>query len=128
MSYTKGTRYSQEPSNGGQNALYVREIQTPAYAASVKITVNDPLAEDITVLFKQCTGNMTITADTTIPYDGDQMIMKIPMDSTGHTVTLSNGFTVTSSTIIGTANSIVTFNCIFDAQTQTWVEYARAIN
>ena len=53
MSYTKGTRYSQEPSNGGQNALYVREIQTPAYAASVKITVNDPLAEDITVLFKQ---------------------------------------------------------------------------
>jgi len=128
MAYTKGTRYSQEPANGGYAQMYYREIQTPAYAASVKITPANPLSEFITVLFAQITGAITVTADTTTPYDGDEMLLKFPMDATGHTITLGAGFTYTSSTIVGTANSIVVMNCVFDAQSQTWVEYARAIN
>ena len=128
MAYTKVLRYTQQPSNGGPNTLYVREVQNPNYAASVKITANDPLAEELTILFKQITGAITVSADTVLPYDGDTMTLKFPMDATGHNITLGTGFTYTGSTIVGTANSICVFNCIFDAQTQTWVEYARAIN
>ena len=128
MAYTKGLRYTQQPSNGGPNAQYVREIQQPAYASSVKITAKDPSAEELTILFAQITGAITVTADTVLPYDGDTMTLKFPMDATGHTITLGTGFTYTGATIVGTANAICVFNCIFDAQTQTWVEYARAIN
>lgn len=128
MAYTKGVRYAEQPSNGGAHQLYFREIQTPAYGASVAIAPIDPRAELIRVLFAQITGAMTLTADVNIPYDGDEMTIKLPMDSTGRTVTFSTGFTVTASTIVGTANSICILEFMFDAQSQTWVEMSRAIN
>lgn len=128
MPYTKGTRYVTEPAGGGQNQVPYREIQTPAYAASVKITSLDPRSESIKVLFAQITGAMTLTADTVNPYDGDELLIKMPMDSTGRTVTLSTGFTTTAATIVGTANSVCIMKFIFDAQNTTWVEQSRAIN
>lgn len=128
MSYTKGIRYNGEPSDGGNHQLFYREVQTPVYAASVAITTKDPKSELVKILFSQITGAMTLTADVNNPYNGDEMIIKMPMDSTGRTVTFSTGFTVTASTIVGTANSICVVTFMFDAQTQTWVEIARAIN
>lgn len=128
MPYTKGIRYNNEPSDGGNHQLGYREIQTPAFASSVKITTKDPLAELVKILFAQITGAMTLTADVNNPWDGDIMIIKMPMDSTGRTVTFSTGFTVTATTIVGTANSICAVTFMFDAQSQTWVETARAIN
>lgn len=128
MSYTKGTRYVTEPEGGGDNQLVFREIQTPAYGTSVKITTKDARSEIVKILFAQITGAMTITADVVNPFDGDEMVIKMPMDSTGRTVTLSTGFTTTAATIVGTANSICIMYFMFDAQSITWVETARAIN
>ncbi len=128
MSYTNGIRYNNEPNNGGPAQMFYREIQTPAYASAVKITTVDPGAEKVKILFAQITGAMTLTADVTQPFDGDEMVIKLPMDSTGRTVTFSTGFTTTASTIVGTANSICIVTFMFDAQSQTWVEKSRAIN
>lgn len=128
MSYTKGIRYNNEPSDGGPHQLFYREVQTPAFASSVKITTVHPGAELVKILFAQITGAMTLTADVVNPWDGDVMIVKLPMDSTGRTVTFSTGFTTTAATIVGTASSICTVTFMFDAQNQTWVETARAIN
>lgn len=127
MAYTKGIRYNNEPSNGGEAQMFFREIQTPAFNANVKITTNDPRSESVTCLFAQITGAMSLTADVNNPYDGDTLCMKFPMDSTGRTVTFSTGFKCVSNTIVGTANSVCVVYCIFDAQSQSWVESARTI-
>jgi hypothetical protein len=117
-----------EPSIGGTYQLPYRETQAVAYGSSVKITPLDARSESILVLFATITGAMTLTADTTTPCDGDVMIIKLPMDATGRTVTFSTGFTDTASTIVGTANSVCIVRFMFDVNTLKWVEMSRAIN
>lgn len=129
MAYTNGNRYNNEPSNGGEAQMYFREIQTPAYAASVKITKNDPRAEITKILFAKLTGDLTLTADVAIPFDGDEMIVKMPVDSSTRTVTFSTGLTVVGgATLALTTGTVGVISFMFDGTTQTWVEQSRAIN
>ncbi len=129
MAYTNGVRYSNEPSNGGEAQMYFREIQNPAYASSVTITKTDPRSEITKVLFAQITGAMTLTADVVIPFDGDELVIKLPVDSSTRVITFSTGFTVVGgATLSLTTGTVGIMVFMFDGLTQKWVEQSRAIN
>src|ERR1700735_2308287 len=96
-----GYRYITEPEgSGGYHQMYYREIQNPAYAASVALKYTNGHTEKFFVELQLITGALALTADLTQPHPMDEMTLVLPADATGRTVTFGAGFTVQSSTLV----------------------------
>lgn len=126
MSYTNSYRYITAPANGGQNQLPYREIQNPAFAASLQIMALDFNSEKIVIDMQTLTGAQTLTADLTLPCSGDEMIIMFAADGTNRVVTFSTGFN-TSGTITCLANKNANITFSFDGSAYAWVERSRYV-
>ena len=126
---TKGYRYTQLPGDDNKHTLNFKEIQNPAYAATINIVPISPSSEVIVVETGTLTGALTLTADNTIPHPGDELTIILPSDATGRTTTFSTGFTVVGgATLAGGANQTCVIKFIYTTLANTWVEVSRAIN
>lgn len=82
-----------------------QDYQTPAYAASVALA---PKSQLTTVKMGALTGVMTVTADVTIPFIGDEMNILFTGDSVDRVVTFTTGFTGLSTiTVSGNGYALV---------------------
>ena len=124
MSYKQNPRYLVEPSGGGADQVPSREEQVISYAASVALVTQ---TEKTKVLFGLITGALALSIGVTNVFDSDELVLKLPADATGRTVTFGAGFTASSSTIVLGSNQVGIVTFIFDGATSTWVERSRNI-
>lgn len=122
MSYTKGYRYIKVPGTNNKYAVPKKEIQNPAYAATIALSID---AEQTVVDHAQLTGDLTETVGVALPYTGDTLRLLYATDGTSRTVTFSTGFIVSVATLViaDTSQAIVDF--VFCGSVQLWVETNR---
>ena len=123
MSYTKGYRYKKVPGTDNAYAIPHKEIQNPAYAATISLSVD---AEETIIDHAQLTGDLTETINTTLPFTGDKVRMLYSNDATIRTVTFSTGF-IAGSTLQLPASSQGSIDFVFMGSVQKWVETSRMI-
>jgi hypothetical protein len=118
-------RYSNQPNNGGEAQLYFRENQTLVYGANLKITPTDPRSEKINMNVA-LTGALTLTADVTIPQDGDKLTCLFSADAVSdRVVTFGTGFAANGTlTVLDAGIAIVEF--VFFSG--VWLEKCRFIS
>lgn len=134
MSYTQNPRYLLLPENGGPEVVPSREEQVIAYAASVALATTQ---EKTIVLLGTITGALALTIGVTAGtpgepgtgcFDGDELLIKMPSDSTGRTITFSTGFTPIASTLVLASNQVGVSRFVYDGATSKWIELSRNIN
>jgi hypothetical protein len=91
------------------------DVQTPAYASTIAITVNDlaTIVEPATL-----TGNVTFTvANTDGILAGAELVIQVACDATPRTITFGTGFS--ASAITGVASKKTT--CVFKYDGTNWI-------
>lgn len=132
MSYVQNNRYLLEPQGGANDTLPSREEQVIAYAATIAIATTQ---EKTIVLIGTLTGALTLTVGTTPGtqgnqsgvFDGDELTIKLPANTSGQTVTFSTGFTTQSTTMVLGVSQVGVICFIYDGATSKWVEQGRNI-
>ena len=108
-----GYRYVTEPAGGGENQIPFREIQNPAYAATIALKATDARTESLKVAIGQLTGNLALSMDTTLPYALDELVIVFKADTSNRTITFGAGFSGLASLIV-TASTTSTVKFVFD--------------
>lgn len=99
-----------------------QDYLNPAYAASIALK---PVQAYTLVNFQTLTGALTLTADTTQPFVGDEMELLFTPDGSSRTVTYSTGFAVTAATQVVTTAKFATAKFVFNGT--VWVERSRSV-
>lgn len=112
-------RYDLVPEHGGFYQVPNKEIQNPAYSASVAITTTH---EETTCDFAQLTGALSLTAVTTSAFKMDKLVCMFKADGTNRVVTFSTGFTANGTlTVTASTSQVVTF--VYNGA--SWIEQTR---
>lgn len=111
-----GYRYIIEPEGGGENQIPFREIQSPAYTATIALKASDPRSEDIKVNIGVLTGALALSMDVTLPYALDKLTIVFTADGTNRTVTFGAGFSQIT-TLIVTASTSASVSFIYNGTT-----------
>lgn len=123
MPYTKGYRYKRVPGDN-QAAIATKQIQNPAYAASITLSGLD--CEKNIIDFQQLTGALTLSADVLNPFTKDTLILTFSANASNQTVTPGAGF-IGAGPLAVLANKYANVEYIFDGNAQSWVEKSRFI-
>lgn len=110
------------PNEDNTGRIITNDYIAPVYAASIALKLS---AAKTYVKVGLLTGALTLTAETTRPLIGDELVVMFLADGTNRTVTLSTGLTGSAATIVVTASKQATYTAIFDGT--SWVETGRAI-
>jgi hypothetical protein len=111
-----------KPNEDNTGNIVTNQYQALAYAATIALKL---FAARTVVKVAQLTGALTITAETTRPYIGDELTILFSADGTNRTVTLSTGLVGSAATIVVTASKQASYTAVFDGT--SWVETGRAI-
>lgn len=97
------------------------EYQAPEYAATIalKLTAAKTLVQPALL-----TGNATVTAETTRPKIGDELVVVFLADASARTITFGTGMAA-SATLVVAASKRASATFVFDGA--AWVETGRAI-
>lgn len=98
------------------------EYQAPVYAASIALKLS---AARTVVKFGTLTGALSLTAETTRPQIGDELICLFLADATARTVTLSTGLNGSAATLVVAISKQASLTFTFDGV--SWIETGRAI-
>jgi hypothetical protein len=102
--------------------VVTNEYQAPVYAASIALKLS---AAKTFVKFATLTGALSVTAETTRPLIGDELLLLFTADGTQRTVTLSTGLSGSATTIVIPISKQASVTFCFDGV--SWVETGRAI-
>lgn len=121
MSTNKRYPLATSPNEDNTARIITTQYQAPAYAATIALKLKEAfnIVQPATL-----TGALTMTAETSRPLIGDQLVVLFLADGTGRTVTFGSGF-APSATLAITASKRASASFVFDGA--AWVETGRAI-
>lgn len=114
-------RFVPGPNQDNTFQQVTQDYQNPAYAASIALVTGQSYT---LVNVKQLTGALTLTANVSAPYIGDELELLFATDATNRVVTFGTGF-ASAGTLTVVASKFGSAKFIFNGT--VWVERSRAL-